>query len=95
VIDLENRQPPREFALPEASTWIRWMPDGKALTYTLTRNGIANLWSQPMTGGQPAQITDLSFENVASFAWSRDGKRLAIVRVQEIKSIVFITGLRQ
>lgn len=94
VIDLENRQPPRWFALPEPSARIRWMPDGTALSYILTRNGIANLWSQPLTGGQPAQITDLSFENVASFAWSRDGRRLAIARVQEIKSIVFITSLK-
>jgi Tol biopolymer transport system component/DNA-binding winged helix-turn-helix (wHTH) protein len=94
VLDLEERRPPRFLALPGTPTLIRWMSDGRALSYILIREGIANLWGQPLTGGQPMQITDLSFENVASFAWSRDGKRLALTRVQEIRSIVFISGIR-
>lgn len=94
VIDLADRQPPRYLALPAGSTWLRWLPNGKALTYNLTRNGLANLWSQTLAGGPPTQLTDLSFENVASFAWSRDGGRLALARAQEIRSVVFINGLK-
>lgn len=94
VVDLGGRQPPRFFAYPDASPLIRWMPDERALSYGLIRDGIANLWSQPLSGKQPRRITDLSFENIASFAWSRDGKRLALARTQEIRSIVFISDLK-
>ena len=94
VIEPESRQPPRSYALPEGATWIRWLPNGKALSYSLTQNGLANVWGQPLTGKPPMQLTDLSFENVTSFAWSRDGKWLALTRVQEIRSVVFINGLK-
>ncbi len=94
IIDLDSRQPARWVTIPDAATWIRWMPNGKALSYQMPQNGIANLWSQPLNGKPPTRITDLSFENVASYAWSRDGQRLALVRVQEIKSVVFINGLK-
>lgn len=94
VVDPDNRQSPRSYGLPEGATWIRWLPNGKALSYSLTQNGLANVWGQPLTGKPPMQLTDLSFENVTSFAWSRDGKWLALTRVQEIRSVVFINGLK-
>ena len=40
----------------------------------------SNIWSQPLDGGPPRQITHFSDRQVASFAWSRDGKRLAVAR---------------
>lgn len=94
IIDLDSRQPTLWTTIPDAATWIRWMPNGKALSYQIPLNGVANLWSQPLNGKPPTRITDLSFENIASYAWSRDGKRLALVRVQEIRSVVFINGLK-
>ena len=47
-------------------------PDGKWV--------FGNLWSQPIDGGPPKQITKFTSDLIPSFAVSRDGKRLAISR---------------
>ncbi len=95
IIDPEGGSQPAILGIPFPTRpqKVEWMPDGRSLTFNQNRNGISNIWSQSVTGGRPAQVTDLSFENVASFAWSRDGKRLAIVRSHEINNLVIIRGL--
>jgi len=95
VIDLEGMLAPRVFGIsfPVQPSMVRWMPDGRALSFNRISNGIANIWRLNLNGEQPVQITDLSFDNIASFAWSRDGKRLAIARAHELKDLVIISGL--
>lgn len=95
VIDLEGAHAPKvlDIPFPTHPPIVQWMPDGLSLTYNQIRNGISNIWRVSLTGGEPAQITDLSFENIAFFAWSRDGKRMAVVRAFEIKNLVTISGL--
>jgi Tol biopolymer transport system component len=64
------------------------------LTYP-TDEGLAyNLWDQPLDGGPPRQITDFKEGDIFAFAWSRDGKRLAIVRGSRSNDIVMISNLR-
>lgn len=69
------------------------MPDGTAISFNMISNGIANIWILNLNSEQPVRITDLSFDNIAAFAWSRDGKRLAIARAHEMKELVIISGL--
>jgi len=52
---------------------IQWSPDGRALTYIDVRKGVPNIWSQPVDGGPPRQITDFTSAIIYSFAWSRTG----------------------
>jgi Tol biopolymer transport system component len=59
---------------------LRWMPDGKALAYIVTDNGVSNIWSQSLAGGNPQQLTNFTSEEIFNFAWSRDGKHLALSR---------------
>ncbi|MFN2491323.1 MAG: protein kinase [Pyrinomonadaceae bacterium] len=59
---------------------IRWTADGRALTYIDRRNGISNIWSQPLSGGAPRQLTDFKADQIFNFAWSSDGKQLACAR---------------
>ena len=37
-----------------------WAPDESGLDYVVTRNGVSNIWRQPLTGGPPVQITHFS-----------------------------------
>src|SRR5262249_13507665 len=37
---------------------LRWSPDGQAITYVDNRSGVSNIWSLPLAGGQPTQLTD-------------------------------------
>ena len=32
--------------------------DGNSILYTVTANNVTNIWSQPLDGGQPKQVTD-------------------------------------
>ncbi len=55
-----------------------WAPDESGLDYVVTRNGVSNIWRQPLTGGPPAQITHFSAGKIFSFAWSPDGRWLSL-----------------
>jgi Tol biopolymer transport system component len=55
-----------------------WAPDESGLDYVVTRNGVSNIWRQPLTGGPPVQITYFSAGKIFSFAWSPDGRWLSL-----------------
>jgi len=64
------------------------------LTYVDTRGGISNIWSQPLEGGPPKQVTDFKSEEIFSFARSRDGRQLALARGVETGDVVLISDSR-
>lgn len=68
--------PPDIVTLP----FVRWSPDGQALTYTAHRDGIPNIWAQPADGGPAKQLTYFKAEGRLRFDWSRDGKQLVFSR---------------
>lgn len=73
---------------------LRWSPDGRALHYIFTVDGIANIWSQPIDGGNPVQITHFKSDSIFRFAWSRDGKHLALDRGITISDVVLINDAK-
>jgi Tol biopolymer transport system component len=74
-----------------ATSRIRFTPDGKSLAYVVNERGIANLWEMPLTGGPPRQFTDFKSDRIFDFAWSRDGKQLALSRGQVTTDVVLLT----
>jgi eukaryotic-like serine/threonine-protein kinase len=74
---------------PESNV-LCWSPDSRALTYIVTRDGVSNIWSQSIDGGQPRQLTNFTTDRIFRYAWSRDGKHLACERGQTINDIVLI-----
>ncbi len=73
---------------------IQWTPDGRALTHIVTRGRVSNIWSQPIDGGKPAQLTDFKTHFIHSFAWSRDGQQLALARWTVTSDIVLMKNFR-
>lgn len=73
---------------------VRWTSDGKALTFVDARDGVSNIWSQPIDGGPPKQITDFKSESIFWFAWSRDGKQLALARGSSTSDVVLMSNFR-
>jgi Tol biopolymer transport system component len=95
IIPFEGRQPRFiEFLDPSSSRRIRWMPDGRALAYPVNRGGVFNLWAQPLDGGPPKQLTDFRDGQIFDFAWSRDGKQLALSRGLINSDVVLITDFK-
>ena len=67
-----------------------WTPDGRGVAYASD----GNLWVQALSGGAPRQLTRFTDGRpIESFAWSRDGQRLAITRSTVTNDIVLFEGL--
>jgi Tol biopolymer transport system component/tRNA A-37 threonylcarbamoyl transferase component Bud32 len=95
VISIEGGPPLKTFDLPgEFDRPIRWTPDGRALAYIDTRDGVSNIWAQPLLGGRPKPLTDFKTQRIFNFAWSRDGRRLAISRGESVNDVALISALR-
>jgi eukaryotic-like serine/threonine-protein kinase len=100
VQKLESGAPVREIDVPSTYTWslLGWTPDGHALTYVRNTTGnITNLYMQPLDGGAPVQLTHFDSEPavVAAYAWSRDGKKIAITRGRyNDTDVVMFSGFR-
>lgn len=73
---------------------VRWSPDSRALVYIATRQGVSNLWSQPLDGGAAKQLTDFTTDQIFRFAWSRDGKYLACERGLVINDVVLLSSVK-
>ena len=74
----------------------QWTPDGQALTGLMTGwVNVSNVWAQPLAGGEPRQLTNFQSNGVLNYAWSRDGKQLAVTRGGTYYSnVVLISDLR-
>jgi eukaryotic-like serine/threonine-protein kinase len=73
--------------------FVRWAPDGRSLAY-IDLHDPANIYSQPIDGGQPVRLTDFKDGRIFNFAWSRDGKQLALARGTMSSDVVLIKDFR-
>ena len=79
---------------PDAYPTLRWTPDGNALTYVDQFNGADNIWRQPVNGGPRKPITDFKSDRISFFAWSRDGKRLALSHGPVTTDVILIKDFK-
>jgi serine/threonine protein kinase/Tol biopolymer transport system component len=85
VCSLPGCTSPRTVASVELEAPFGWTPDGRGIAYASQ----GNLWLIPLDGGHPRQLTRFTDTRaIGSFAWSRDGKRLAVARVTVTNDIV-------
>jgi Tol biopolymer transport system component len=92
VVPFEGGEPIKYF--DHILSPAHWTTYGHALTYIDTREGVSNLWNQLLAGGPPKQLTNFQSETIYSFAWSRDGKRLALTRGVINNDVVLISNFR-
>jgi Tol biopolymer transport system component len=73
-----------KISLPDTGLVLppRWAPDGRALVVAKATGASVNLFYQPLDGGKPTQITHFDSEplGIAAYAFSPDGKQIAITR---------------
>ena len=58
--------------------------------YVDTKGTVSNLWLQPINGGAPKPLTDFKENQITAFAWSPDGKQLALSRGVRTKDVVVL-----
>jgi Tol biopolymer transport system component/DNA-binding winged helix-turn-helix (wHTH) protein len=94
VIPIEGGEPTHVYEVaPTFRFSTVWLPDNRGVAYLDARTGTTNVWMQPLAGGKPAQLTNFTSDNVASFDWSRDN-RLVATRSVETTSVVLIKDFR-
>ena len=77
VVSVDGNQPIKTIDVGSP----RWTPDGHALTLLMTLwDNVLNVWAQPLDGREPKQLTNFKSNGVLNYAWSLDGKQLAVTR---------------
>jgi hypothetical protein len=98
IIPFAGGDPIKVLDLPRPSftrdPGLRWTPDGRALTYIDTINGVSIIWSLPLDGGPPKQLTDFKTDQIFWFDFSRDGKQLAVSRGIQTSDVILIRDFR-
>lgn len=71
----------------------RWTPDGRDIAF-VDRAAPFNITVRSVDGSMKRQLTNFpSDAEITDFAWSTDGKRLAVARVFTSSDVVMLTGL--
>jgi Tol biopolymer transport system component len=83
---------PKLFDLPMRRPITQWSADSLAFDYAAGPFNTSSLWRQPIAGGGPQKLCDFS-DRVFNFAWSRDGKNLAVSRGEQHGDALMITNL--
>jgi len=97
---LDNGKVTEEINLATQYEWqkLAWAPDGQGLTLVhSTTPSVENLYMVPLNGGSEVQLTHFDSEPgiIAAYAWSSDGKKLAISRARYNDSdVVMFSGFR-
>jgi Tol biopolymer transport system component len=73
---------------------FHWFPDSQSLVFVKTIRGVSNLWRQPLDGGKPGQITNFKSDLIFNFAYSRDGRQLALSRGNQTGDAVMISEVK-
>ena len=71
-----------------------WTPDDKGISVIIAPGEKQELWLQPVDGSSGKQLTDVGLPGIARRDYSRDGKRIAIVRAQGFGNAIMITDFR-
>ncbi|HEX5734741.1 MAG TPA: protein kinase [Blastocatellia bacterium] len=101
LIPFEGGSPAQTFDIQNAVTLaslslqIHWSSDGRALLYTSSMNNVSNIWSQPIDGGKPIQVTDFKENLILAFDLSPDGKKLVCSRGVFSRDAILISDLRE
>jgi len=65
-------------------------PDGKSLAYIIRDKGVDNIFVQPLDGSVGHQVTNFNADRIAKFAWSPNGKTLAVLHTHDTSDVVLL-----
>lgn len=72
---------------------VKWTPDGKAIAYLKTVNGVSNVWKQSLAGGAPERVTGFTSMRTLNFDWTVDD-HIICTRNERTTNVVMIRNFR-
>ena len=97
VQKLEPGSPLQEMDAPPLSSLVAWTPDGRAISYVAPSATGKDLYMRRLSGGEDIRIAHFAGEpsDIVAYAWSQDGKRIAITRARfNNTDVVKFSGFR-
>ncbi|HEX8068715.1 MAG TPA: protein kinase [Pyrinomonadaceae bacterium] len=94
IISSDGGPPLKTFDISPLQARFQWAADGRAILYSATRAGVTNIWSQPVAGGAPEQLTDFKSDQIFRFDRSRDGKQLLFARGTTTSDVVLVSDVK-
>jgi serine/threonine protein kinase/Tol biopolymer transport system component len=94
VSDGTREQMLESFDRPGGDIAPQWAPDSRAVVFSRTESEISNLWAHPLDGSAPRQLTRFDSDRIWAFAFSPDGKQLAVSRGHATADVVLIRNFR-
>lgn len=94
ILQYADLAPVKTVDMPVTDLLWRWSPDSRAVIYQDAPSGVSNLWSLPVDGGEPKQITDFKSDKIGYFSFSPDGRRIALSRANIRRDAVIISDER-
>ena len=96
IIPANGGAPVKTFEKIPLQRWsyLRWLPDSRAITLAGVQNGVSNLYKLSLEGGDPQPMTNFKSDWIFRYAWSRDGKMLAVERGMPISDVIMISDLK-
>jgi eukaryotic-like serine/threonine-protein kinase len=95
ILPFAGGAPIKLFTNPlDSSTVLRWLPDGRSLSYSENLLGSAKIWIQALEGGEPKPFVEFENDRIFGFDWSGDGRRLICVRGIWSSNAVLIKDFR-
>jgi Tol biopolymer transport system component/DNA-binding winged helix-turn-helix (wHTH) protein len=93
VVPMDGGPPVKLLDVQYNGSPLRWTPDGNAVSYRTTVDGVSNVWNQPVKGGPPQQVTQFTSEIITNFDWS-DDNRLVCARRHTNRDVVLLSNFR-
>jgi eukaryotic-like serine/threonine-protein kinase len=79
-------------ALDPAARAYHWLPDSKGIAFVGAETGVSNIWVTSPPGEPARQLTHFDSGQIFDFAFSPDGKKLAISRGSLTSDVVLLTN---
>jgi Tol biopolymer transport system component len=71
----------------------QWTPDGRSIALIDIRTGVDNLWTEPSASRPSQQLTHFTSGTILDFAWSHDGRQIAIARgTSQSDAVMFMSS---
>ncbi len=74
---------------------LQMVPNTNAISYLISENGGTNVWLQPLDGTPGRQITHFQSEQISNYAWSPDGKSIALIRRHDTADVVLLKETKE
>ena len=98
IIPFSGGKPVKLLDLPptldQTTAPMRWTPDSQNVVYAVDEGEVDNLWAQPVAGGPRRSLTHFTSQGIEYFAYSHDGKQIAVSRGTPSSDVVLISNFR-